>query len=286
MKPYYEHAGITIYHGDCADIAASLPTASVSLIVTSPPYNQTKSLLGKPSGIWAETRGAAGFLRAWRDRGYSDDVPEAEYVAWQKALFGELASVCTSDASLFYNHQLRWRDGECLHPVQWFTPPLWRMRQEVIWNRGGGMMFNARMFVRFDERIIWFVRGDTWKWNQSAVGMGTIWSIAREQQQQGKLHPVAFPLALPTRCISAASDHGDVVLDPFMGSGTTLVAAKNLGRRAIGIDLEERYCEIAAKRLSQEVLAFLEGATCPGGPPHWAAGAPADSCPECVKAAQ
>lgn len=59
MKPYYEHAGITIYHGDCAEIAAALPAASVSLIVTSPPYNQMSSLLGKPSGLWAKTSGAA-----------------------------------------------------------------------------------------------------------------------------------------------------------------------------------------------------------------------------------
>lgn len=70
----------------------------------------------------------------------------------------------------------------------------------------------------------------------------------------GKKHPVAFPKELPARCIAAASNHGDVVFDPFMGSGTTLVAAKQLGRRAIGIELEEKYCEIAVQRLAQEVL--------------------------------
>lgn len=122
------------------------------------------------------------------------------------------------------------------------------------------MMFNARMFVRFDERILWFVRGKTWTWNQSEVGRGTIWNIAREQQKQGKKHPVAFPEELPARCIGAASNHGDVVLDPFMGSGTTLRAAKDMGRRAIGIEIEEKYCEIAANRMGQEVL-FPAGET-------------------------
>ena len=84
--------------------------------------------------------------------------------------------------------------------------------------------------------------------------MGTVWNIAREQQQQGKLHPVAFPSAIPARCIAAASVPGDIILDPFMGSGTTLLAAKSSQRRAIGIEVEERYCEIAAKRLAQESL--------------------------------
>jgi DNA modification methylase len=204
--------------------------------------------------MWAQSDGGSGFTRAWTANGYSDDMDEGEYVTWQNSLFTEIRSVCAPDASLFYNHQLRWRDGECLHPVWWFRPGGWRMRQEIVWERGGGMMFNARMFVRFDERILWFVRGDTWKWDQACVGYGTIWKIARAQQQQGKEHPVEFPLAIPTRCIEAVTGFDDLVLDPFMGSGTTLRAAKNLLRRAIGIEIEERYCEIAAKRLSQEVL--------------------------------
>jgi DNA modification methylase len=254
-RPYYEADGIAIYHGDCREIIRGLNPGSVSLVVTSPPYNQMTPCQKKPSGMWATSMGA-GFLRAWRERGYSDNMPEADYTAWQTSLFGEIRSVCSDDASLFYNHQLRWRDGACSHPVKWFTPDGWNFRQEIIWNRGGGMMFNARMFVRFDERILWFVRSEKWKWNQSAVGFGTIWNIAREQQQQGKEHPVAFPLELPARCIAAASDPGDIVLDPFMGSGTTLVAAKNLGRRAVGIDADEHWCEVAARRLGQGVLAL------------------------------
>ena len=115
------------------------------------------------------------------------------------------------------------------------------------------MMFNARMFCRFDERILWFTKSK-WKWNQPSASHGTVWRIARKQQQQGKLHPVAFPDEIPKRVISATTEENDTVLDPFMGSGTTLRAAKDLGRRAIGIEIEEKYCEIAAERLRQKVL--------------------------------
>ena len=254
MTPYYESGGITIYHGDCRDV---LPTLErVDCTVTSPPYNQIGVLPTKGTGLWGQSRGGAGFLRAWQESGYSDTMDEYEYQEWQRDVFSQIAAISAPTGSLFYNHQLRWRDGKCLHPLAWFYPTDWYLRQEIIWDRAGGMMLNARMFVRFDERILWFVRGQTWKWNQECVGLGTVWRVARAQQQQGKEHPVAFPLEIPKRCIAAATDPGDLILDPFMGSGTTLRAAKDLGRRAIGIELEERWCEVAAKRLSQEVLAL------------------------------
>jgi site-specific DNA-methyltransferase (adenine-specific) len=68
------------------------------------------------------------------------------------------------------------------------------------------------------------------------------------------VHPTVKPVALLSRLVAWSSSHGELVLDPFMGSGTTLRAAKDLGRKAIGIEIEERYCEIAAKRMAQEVL--------------------------------
>ena len=114
-------------------------------------------------------------------------------------------------------------------------------------------MSNAKMFCRFDERILWFDKGSH-KWHQEATRWGTIWRIARRQQQQGKLHPVEFPDTIPLRCIRATTDRGDMVLDPFAGSGTTGRAAKDLGRRAILIELEERWCGTSANRLRQEVL--------------------------------
>lgn len=249
MKPYYESGGITIYHGDAHAMLGLL--SGVACIVTSPPYNQLGALKGKATGLWGDRAGGLGFVEAWQSSGYEDDVPEPEYQAQQNRLFASLVSVATPDASLFYNHQVRWRDGACLHPVTWFRPTGWELRQEIVWDRAGGMMFNARMFCRFDERVLWFVRGATWQWNQEMVGLGTIWRVPREQN---KAHPVAYPQEIPSRCIRATTQPGDAVLDPFMGSGTTLVAAKNLGRRAIGIEIEERYCEIAARRLDQEVL--------------------------------
>jgi DNA modification methylase len=246
--PYYEDSHVRIFHGDCRDILPGL--SGIRCVVTSPPYNQLAQIPENGSGMW----GGSGFVRAWRAAGYHDDMEESAYQAWQNEVFELAIGAVTPDASLFYNHQLRWRDGVVLHPVAWFRPEGWRLRQEIVWDRCGGMMFNARMFVRFDERVLWFIRGDSWVWNQESVGHGTVWRVAREQQQQGKAHPVAFPAEIPSRCIAATTDHGDLVLDPFAGSGTTGVAAKNQGRRAILIEIEERYCAIAANRCSQGVL--------------------------------
>jgi len=251
LKPYYSHDGIVIIHGNCREVIPGL--ADVACTCTSPPYNQLESLLRKPTGLWGKTVGGLGFVEKWQSFGYSDSLDEGEYQKWQLGLLESISLVSTATSSLFYNHQVRWRDGAVLHPIDWCRPASWNLRQEIIWDRGGGMMFNARMFCRFDERILWFVRGDKWKWNQEAVGYGTIWRIAIEQNKE---HPVEYPLEIPLRCILATTEPNDLVLDPFCGSGTTLRAAKDLGRRAIGIEIEEKYCEIAAKRLSQEVFQF------------------------------
>jgi site-specific DNA-methyltransferase (adenine-specific) len=89
---------------------------------------------------------------------------------------------------------------------------------------------------------------------KQACGLGDVWYMPPAGLEDGD-HPAPFPESLPTRAIG--STNATLIVDPFMGSGTTLVAAKNLGRKAIGIEIEEKYCEIAAKRLSQEVLEFI-----------------------------
>lgn len=241
-----EHIGdATLYMGDCHEIIGQL--SDIACVVTSPPYNQLDGLKGGASGLWADKQGGKGFVDAWIECGYADDVPEAAYQQQQNDLFSELASACRPDASLFYNHQLRWRDGECLHPVDWFKPPEWKLRSEIIWDRGGGMMFNARMFCRFDERVLWFVRGKRWKWNQESVGLGTIWRIAKAQNKE---HPVAFPIEMPARCIAATTDPGDIVLDPYSGSASTGIAALKAGRKYIGIERDERFFDLGCRRIA------------------------------------
>ena len=234
----------TLYLGDCREILPSL--GRVDAVVTSPPYNQLASLLKPSTGLWGKSDGGAGFPDKWKADGYADDKPESEYQFDQNSLFALIREACSPTASLFYNHQIRWRDGIILHPILWFHPDGWRLRSEIIWDRCGGMMFNARMFVRFDERILWFTASDKWKWNQESTGDSTIWRIPKEQNKE---HPVAFPLELPIRCIRATTDRADTVMDPFCGGGTTGVAAVKLGRKFIGIEIEEKYFDKACRRI-------------------------------------
>lgn len=244
--------------GDCLEILPTIEAGSVDAVVTSPPYNQLgERMPDSPTGIWRDK--GRGFLDSVNTRGYPDDIDELEYQKQQNDLFGSMVRAVKDGGSLFYNHQLRWRDGECIHPIQWFSPSGWKLRSEIIWDRCGGMMFNARMFCRFDERIIWFCKGSH-KWNQSEVGHGTVWRIARETNKE---HPVAFPMEVPSRCIRAATDECDTVIDPYMGSATTGVACERLGRKFIGIEQEPKYFDIACRRIeeackSQPLFAGME----------------------------
>ena len=236
----------TLYLGDCLEILPTLP--KVDAVVTSPPYNTLHQIPENPTGLWARSDGGAGWVRSLAERdGYADDMSETEYIAWQNLVFSSIQ--IADNGSLFYNHKVRWRGGVVSHPIEWFKPMGWRLRQEIIWARNGGMMMNAKMFCLTDERILWFVR-DSHVWNQDAVGYGTVWQIACDSGKF-KEHPVSFPVEIPNRCISAATIAGTCVLDPFMGSGTTGVACANLGRKFIGIEIEPKYFDIACERIEQ-----------------------------------
>lgn len=252
MTPYYEDALVTLYHGRAEDVLPSL--SGVGCVVTSPPYNTLGSRIPeKPTGMHRNS----GWMASVRKTGYADDMDEFAYVEWQSAVADAIGAASRPGASWFYNHKIRYRDRVMSHPIDIVRAfDGWSVRQEIIWDRPGAVAFNARMFAPSDERIYWLVRdGADYTWNQTSASMLTVWRMAPPLDVDG--HPCPFPLTLAVRCISATTRPSDAVLDPFAGSGTTLMAAKSLGRRAIGIEIDERYCEIAATRCSQEVLGLV-----------------------------
>lgn len=246
MQPYYEDAksGIVIYHGDCREILPILN--NVDCVVTSPPYN-TLPQSHRPSGLHAERKSGVNQWIARAAGGYKDTMPEDQYQEWVIGILGECFDICRG--LMWVNHKIRYRDGHAIHPARMFP---WPIYCEVIWDRMVSMALNCRRYAPSTEHLIAF--GTPHVWNDGLNGLMSVWRLGFDMDKND--HPCAFPLEIALRPIISSTEESDTVLDPFMGSGTTLRAAKDLGRKAIGIEIEERYCEIAAKRLAQEVLAL------------------------------
>lgn len=258
MKPYYEHAGITIFHGDCREVLPGLPP--VDLVFTSPPYN----LGGEPwphLGNWKPGDGHTG-KRKWsvgvacsgiQYASHDDAMPHGEYVLWQRSCLSLCWAALAADGAIFYNHKPRVIGAKLWTPLE-LTEGI-PVRQIIIWARAGGINYTPVAYTPTHEWIIVLAREGFRLRDKSASGVGDVWRVSQRPDAE---HPAPFPLGLPLAALETTKP--GLVLDPFMGSGTTLVAAKQLGRRAIGIEIEERYCELAAKRLSQEVLFGPEAA--------------------------
>ena len=239
MTPYYSDDAVTIYNGDCREV---LPTLEpVDLVVTSPPYN----LGGVRSGFNVKSA-STSMLDGYGE--YGDDLPHADYVQWQHEVLRTCWDRLSDTGAIFYNHKPRHRDGVLLLPLE-LNPGL-PVRQIITWDRGLGMNWATTHFLPVCEWIVLLAKPGFRLRDKTVSHLSDVWRFPPEGGNPE--HPCPFPLALPMRCVS--STNAATVLDPFMGSGTTLRAAKDLGRKAIGIEIEERYCEIAAKRMAQEVL--------------------------------
>ena len=226
------------------DVERVMGGEKARLVVTSPPYNQKLDSF-KPSGMQKESPAFVNRMAS----AYSDSKPESEYQSEQVAMLELMAKHLAQDGSIFYNHKIRYRDKEVLSPMQWLSKLPFQVRQEIVWDRGSSITLNARMFIPADERIYWLRIGDEFVFNDEVEikSWSSVWRIGVSNDE---IVSAPFATEIPTRCIRAASAIGDAVIEPYCGSGTTMVACENLHRKCRGIEISPDYCAVILERMA------------------------------------
>jgi modification methylase len=232
--------------GDCLEVMRGLESESIDLVVTSPPYNLRNTSGGSFKGR-SHSVSFKGLLNGYD--GYMDDLPHEQYVQWQRDCLGEMFRLIKPDGAIFYNH--KWRVQSGLLQDRNDIVSGFPVRQIIIWRRAGGINFNDGYFVPTYE-VIYMIPKPAFRLVPRANYCGDIWSFLQEQNNP---HPAPFPVALPKRIIS--STKAQLILDPFIGSGTTALAAQQLKRNYIGIEQSESYCELARERIGKQAKSFI-----------------------------
>lgn len=225
--------------GDTLQIMKQIPDGSVDLIVTSPPYNLKNStgngMKDGRCGKWANAALQNGYSH------HNDCMPHDEYVKWQRNCLEEMVRLIPDNGAVFYNHKWRVQDG-LLQDRQDIVSSF-PVRQIIIWKRKGGLNFNAGYFLPTYE-VIYLIAKPKFKLAPKANAYGDVWEFTQEMRND---HPAAFPVSLIDRIVS--STNAKIVLDPFMGSGTTAISAINFNRNYVGIDISPEYCKMAEERI-------------------------------------
>ncbi|HQP03340.1 MAG TPA: site-specific DNA-methyltransferase [Bacteroidales bacterium] len=229
--------------GDSLDVMRKMPNKCLDLVVTSPPYNLKNStgngMKDGRGGKWASAALVNGYSH------YDDNIPHDKYAEWQFNCLTEMYRLLKDDGAIFYNHKWRVQDG-LIQDRKDIIRDL-PVRQIIIWRRKGGINFNPGYFLPTYE-VIYLIPKPKFKLAPKANAYGDVWEFTQEMKNE---HPAPFPVALIDRIIS--STNAKIVLDPFMGSGTTAIVAMGLKRHYIGIDLSPDYCEMAEKRIERNI---------------------------------
>jgi adenine-specific DNA-methyltransferase len=255
VHKYDAGADIVLYCGNCMDLLSSLPSDSVKLVVTSPPYNIGKS--------------------------YEKRTSIETYLSWQKTVIDECARVLSEDGSICWQVGNYVDNGEII-PLDVLVYPFFQqlglhMRNRIIWHFEHGLHASKRFSGRY-ETINWFTKSDSYTFNLDPVRVpqkypqkryfkgphqgelsgnplgknpSDVWDIpnVKANHVEKTIHPAQFPVELVERLVLSMSNLGETVLDPFMGVGSTLIAAIMHGRKAIGAEISPDYCQIARERI-------------------------------------
>lgn len=257
-----QHGGVPAHYlnqiivGDALALLRTLPDESVPMFLFSPPYNMGRQVKGEVTDKKANRR-------KWRNpslvNGYSDheDAMEwSEYTEWQKSILAECWRCLTPNGAIYYQHKPRHHAEGVILPLAYAAPEM-TLRQIITWARDGGINFNPAFYMPTTE---WVVVWAKTKWrlkSNAASGVGDVWRFS----QAPSWHPAPFPIALATRALETVMP--SLVVDPFMGSGTTAKAAVKLGIDYIGFELSETYAKRARKEIAdiaaQPRLIPIEG---------------------------
>jgi site-specific DNA-methyltransferase (adenine-specific) len=243
---YYQDDWSTIYLGDCRDILPLLEP--VDLVLTSPPYNASKE--------------------------YESDLTGTEYHKFLEMVNSYIFDALKEHGRYFLNvpfdMESKGKGNLKILPIAFQSLYCFHLEDLIAWDQlnteadtcwGSWLSASSPHLRHMMEYIIVCSKG-TWARGQGESKIAprefTRWSIDKWSMNCARKngHPAPFPEELPARVMKFFGFVSDITLDPFCGSGTTLVAAKNLNRKAIGIEIEEKYCAIAVKRLKQEVFDF------------------------------
>lgn len=233
-----------IIHGDCIAVMQKIPDESIDLIVTSPPYNLRNStgngMKDGRGGKWSRAALMKGYTH------HEDNMPHKMYVEWQRKCLTEMIRVLRDDGAIFYNHKWRVQDGllQDRHDLVDGFP----VRQIIIWKRKGGINFNRGYFLPTYE-VIYLIAKEKFTLAPKANAYGDVWEFGQDLNNP---HPAPFPVGLIYRIISSTT--AKTVLDPFVGSGTTAIVARALGRDYIGIDISPAYCQMAEERIKRNKI--------------------------------
>jgi len=231
LKPYYQDEWVTIYHGDCREI---LPTLEkVDLVLTDPPYGMGKA-------EWDRSMPRDWFM----------ECVKLLYVTGAIYLFGEPLELSRFQVyfenkhSIEWNNRITWTYNGMRHPTAW------SMKHEdcLIYTNKEHKFTIPKVLSNWQDK-----RWGDYRCLTDVLNIPRIQGTFDEREN----HPTQKPEALISILLNASSKSGNLILDPFLGSGTTAYCAKKLNRKSIGIEIEEKYCEIAAKRCSQSVMELV-----------------------------
>ena len=241
---YAKTENYTLYKGDTLEILKQMPSDSVDLIITSPPYN---------IGLKERKDTNIATYDNW-----SDDLEYNEYCKWQKEVLNECYRVVKNGGGLFYNHKDKFKKEEYKTPFEILLSTKWKIKQNIIWDRGSAICYNNGMFGDVYENIYWCYKGKSQHIKPKHSIFGTIWKINKESKIN---HPAPFPLEIPLRIIYSIFDSQEnkTIMDIFNGSGTTGVASLLMKHKYIGINITEKYLKMSEKRLNNYKSESIRG---------------------------
>lgn len=222
-KIYYQDESVVIYNADCREILPQIPDKSIDLVLTDPPY-----------GINLNTdnsRFSGGTAGNMAKRGNGVGTAKGQPIVNDDKPFDPTFLLNYGDSQIIWgwNHFAdKLPHGSCL-----------------VWVK------------RYDEAFGSFLSDAELAWMSKGYGVYCKRDLSNNAIANNRVHPTQKPVTLMAWCLSFFPD-ANTILDPFLGSGTTAYCAKKLGRKCIGIEIEEKYCEIAAKRCMQTVMQFEE----------------------------